>query len=924
MLARALVLVLVLAELSGCATAGRAPSGRGRDLVATDDPGAATTRSEDPMSAADRAFAAARYGEALALYEKAAAAAAQAALPARIMLEHRIGRTQTRLHRLGDARSTFDRALALGSQADPLVQAFIGPVLREAQGEVLRRLGEPRTARAEYERALAGYEARRKSVDAGRVRAEIGSTYVDEADFASALRQYALAREEMEAARSPDLGRLLVNTSSLLTWLGKYDDAQVLQGQAEAACSQQRDTACSASAAHVQGFTRFLLGDYEGAASASLRAAELFGAAPTVERARALNNLGMAWLMSHRVEAALAVLQQAFAILERAGASAKDQATVLDSLGNAYRLLGRHGEASLHYQDALVRWQLAGHREGERDTLANLGQLAFDMKEEQAAIFYRKLSVNLAQSLRANARGLEQGYLDALTRRLAPTYQTLADQLVAHGRIPEAHQVLRMLKEQELFEFLSRAGPAGDTTAPLNGVEQREGDAYGAIQARVFLLAQEFEVLNKKASESVTAAERARREELEAQLAQARADLEKFCRELNRGLAAIDSDAPRVAVNSLLGMQDTLRRLGGGAVLLHYVPLEDHLRIILTSATSQGVRGYTVPVGLQQLRETVAALRNQIQAVSPDAQATARTLHDWLLPPALRRDLVDAKAKVLMLSLGDVLRYLPFAALHDGQHWVAERYAVAMYTDAGKSRLERTPAPHWEVRAFGMTQAVDRYPALPFVRAELESIVGDQGLPGRAVFDGDFTEARLRDAVFQPPHPPVLHIASHFVFRPGKESDSFLLLGVGRLSLAAMKAWTFTGLDLLTLSACDTAVGGGINANGQEIEGFAALAQAQGADAVLATLWPVADVSTAAFMQSFYRSRRTRTGATKVEALQAIQTAMIRREITPASVRSAFAQRGTVEGSPTAGTPLPADYAHPFFWAPFVLMGNWR
>ena len=105
--------------------------------------------------------------------------------------------------------------------------------------------------------------------------------------------------------------------------------------------------------------------------------------------------------------------------------------------------------------------------------------------------------------------------------------------------------------------------------------------------------------------------------------------------------------------------------------------------------------------------------------------------------------------------------------------------------------------------------------------------------------------------------------------------------------------FSFYNVDLLTLSACET----GVTGRGSEFESFGALAQNQGARGVIATLWAVADNSTAIFMNGFYR-RRSESGVTKAHALREVQTAF-------------------VEGS------LGPRFRHPFYWAPFVLIGNW-
>ncbi|EKD97088.1 MAG: hypothetical protein ACD_23C01077G0002 [uncultured bacterium] len=168
-------------------------------------------------------------------------------------------------------------------------------------------------------------------------------------------------------------------------------------------------------------------------------------------------------------------------------------------------------------------------------------------------------------------------------------------------------------------------------------------------------------------------------------------------------------------------------------------------------------------------------------------------------------------------------------------------------------------------------------------------------LPGEVYLDGAFTAMRLQDVShrsFQ-----LLHVASHFRFSPGTEVNSFLLLGDGQqLTLGDIRTrnYRFDNVDLLTLSACDTGLGGGRDAQGREIEGFGVIAQQQGAKAVLATLWPVADQSTATLMAEMYR-RRQEQKLTKTEALRQAQLSLLSQ----------------------------GRYAHPFYWAPFILMGNW-
>ena len=247
----------------------------------------------------------------------------------------------------------------------------------------------------------------------------------------------------------------------------------------------------------------------------------------------------------------------------------------------------------------------------------------------------------------------------------------------------------------------------------------------------------------------------------------------------------------------------------------------------------------------------------------------------------------------------------------------------------------------------------DRIPALPGVLDEMRGIIREEGqaegreerreasagkvlgvLPGVVKLDEQFTqEAMLSELRRQ--H-KVVHIASHFQFQPGNETNSALLLGDGSfLSLAQIKAMPniFGGVELLTLSACNTATGGA-GGDGKEVEGFGVLAQRQGAKAVVASLWPVADASTRLLMEEFYRIRNSQDGMLKAEALRQAQLELLHGDTGP----SARAQRGKDQSTGAPATTArrglsegslsqlggKAPYAHPYFWAPFILIGNWR
>jgi CHAT domain len=190
------------------------------------------------------------------------------------------------------------------------------------------------------------------------------------------------------------------------------------------------------------------------------------------------------------------------------------------------------------------------------------------------------------------------------------------------------------------------------------------------------------------------------------------------------------------------------------------------------------------------------------------------------------------------------------------------------------------------------------------VLSEIRSVVREENektgiYTGKRLENTEFTQDSFNKNLYEKYQ--LVHIASHFYYDAGSPLESFLLLGDGsKLELADLRKRTntFEGTELLTLSACETARGG-INSFGKEIEGLAVLAQKQGAKSVLATLWQVEDTSTRKIMSDFYENL-SKLKMSKAEALRQAQLKML----------------------------LPKNASslqkHPFYWASFTLVGDWR
>jgi CHAT domain-containing protein len=181
-----------------------------------------------------------------------------------------------------------------------------------------------------------------------------------------------------------------------------------------------------------------------------------------------------------------------------------------------------------------------------------------------------------------------------------------------------------------------------------------------------------------------------------------------------------------------------------------------------------------------------------------------------------------------------------------------------------------------------------------------------------------FTETTIRENISD--H-LILHIATHGSFVPGNPEDSFLVLGNGqKLSISAIKSITdLANTHLVVLSACETGKGG-IDKEGIEVAGLGHYFLLSGAKSVLASLWLVNDPATSLLMNRFY-TNLSQGNLSKAEALRQVQIAFINGKLTDTEAK-ALNRAGVRlyrEGQLPHGS-----FAHPYYWAPFILIGNGR
>ncbi|MEL7008651.1 MAG: CHAT domain-containing protein [Cyanobacteria bacterium J06629_2] len=343
------------------------------------------------------------------------------------------------------------------------------------------------------------------------------------------------------------------------------------------------------------------------------------------------------------------------------------------------------------------------------------------------------------------------------------------------------------------------------------------------------------------------------------------------------------------------------------------IPQDDFLRLILITPQEQfvtrDIRGANRERLIQRTTELTAGIAD---SQSLDYLPPSRIIYRWLfqpLEPFLEAEQIDT----LLLCTGPSLRSLPFAALHDGEQFMIEKYSLARIPAFNLINTDYGDRGAQQVLAMGASEFED-LPSLSGVESELNAIV-PQLWSGEKKLNRQFTIANLIQAHRQGNF-DIIHIASHARFNPGSPENSYIQFSDRRLNLEQLGDLELDSpsVDLLVLSACETAVG-----NEDAEYGFAGLAIQAGVQSAVASLWAVNDLGTVLLMSEFYQ--QLRSTPIKAEALRQAQLKMLQQRV--------FVEGNQVRGSDleldlpsitTATKPLKFD--HPYYWAGFTVIGN--
>ena len=308
--------------------------------------------------------------------------------------------------------------------------------------------------------------------------------------------------------------------------------------------------------------------------------------------------------------------------------------------------------------------------------------------------------------------------------------------------------------------------------------------------------------------------------------------------------------------------------------------------------------------------DTIEALRTNLLApkgrrfrkeryVQPLAE-----VYDWLIRP-IEPNLAANDIQTLVFVLDGQLRNVPMSSLYDGQQFLIENYSVAiapslqLIDPKPLVSLESSPVAFKKLQILtaGLSEARQGFSPLPGVELELDRITAE--LPAERLFNESFTQENFKLSIDEGAF-SIVHLATHGEFS-SKAEDTFVLTWDDRLNANELdnflrnKSERAEPIELLVLSACQTAVG-----DDRAVLGLAGVAVRAGARSTLASLWYVSDEATTLLMTKFYQEvarslRQEGNPITKAQALREAQLEVLSSEL----------------------------FSHPYYWAAFVLVGNW-
>ncbi|MEO8326599.1 MAG: CHAT domain-containing protein, partial [Nitrospirota bacterium] len=330
-------------------------------------------------------------------------------------------------------------------------------------------------------------------------------------------------------------------------------------------------------------------------------------------------------------------------------------------------------------------------------------------------------------------------------------------------------------------------------------------------------------------------------------------------------------------------------KVSGTTAIIYPILFPDRMALLMSLGGT--IKKITVPVQERVLAEKIHLFRTLLEKRTTHQYLPhAQDLYDLLIRP-LEPYLNEFGIQTLVFVPDGPLRTIPMGPLHDGKQFLIQKYAVAMTPGLTLTDAHPLDREHVNLLSIGLSEGVQGFSPLPNAKKEMKEIHDLFG--GKTLLNEEFSISNLEQDLKEENF-TIIHIASHGKFE-NEAKDSFVLTYDNKLTMDRLREliglfqFRQIPLDLLTLSACETAAG-----DDRSALGLAGVAVKAGARSALATLWFINDQASSNLVNQFYL-RLKETSLSKAEALREAQVALLDHPI----------------------------YRHPGYWAPFLLINNW-
>ncbi|HET6658400.1 MAG TPA: CHAT domain-containing protein [Rubrobacter sp.] len=750
----------------------------------------------------------------------------------------------------------------------------LGEIL-DNRGAILLLLGRGKEALAAHEAAAAIFAAAGLTLSHAKALSNIGEANRQLADYRRSLDAFERARRLYESLGAlADKGLLLIDTAGAYLELNLYAEALAAYQKAHALLRHTGMVHDRARTLWGIGSTLIARSEFEEAETALVEAADLFAAADNAPLLSGVM-LEQAALQEAREDhgAAVATVRRALSLVSERDWSVQ---RVYAHLRLADLLLPDDSEAESHLQEAsrlAERLALPHLRYRLNERLGSLRRL--QGRDEEARVLL-EAAVDEIERLRGTVA--HETMRASFLRDKTTAYEELLKLHLASGGDEDSHSafaIAERAKSRALVDLLTGV-VQGSATLTDDAVEERIRDLQSDLNVtygRMFGGTDDMPLPDL----------RGRAVELEREISQLRL----------RAAATSDLFAPPAA-------SDSLQHLPSDVTLLAYHLVGDE---IVTFFHAQG--------GIRVVRNpgsaaTVARLLQQLDVqwdrlgtgrefaerhmalLERSTQRVLTSLYQELIEPLepLLEETVDrtsdrteASRKLVIVPHG-LLHRVPFHALFDGGSYLLERFEVSYAPSAKVYSLCQGRIPRGFDKALVLGVAD---PSIPAVAEETQAVV--KHLPAAELLsDQQATVEALRLKV---PGCGVLHLACHGMFRVDNPMFSSLKVGDGWLAASDVIRLDLEGA-LVTLSACES--GRNEIYAGDELMGLTRAFLGAGATTLVASLWLVQDETTAELMENWYE--HLSQGVGRATALRNAQLALKDR------------------------------FPHPYYWAPFVLIGR--